>query len=271
MYLVTFHPWHWGIPSSHIPLPVCTRSPLPLLSGNSLAETRRSRDPCATNLWMGREWGNVGTRGYPATAVKEHPLPLTSRWGGETGRQVSDLQPGLPRSAARRARNVSTPLGQPRHSEWARRRWKTRTPPKPKQSVCARPGLSVMVYILWRCVNVGESVLGARVMDDLIWRDTESGTGGVCAREQGDKDIFVQFMWSISRPGQLYQLLLRAGVHVSVSGNKVSMTKRDCCSLLKDKFGLWQLGSNSCSFGHRFFWFFLMLYIHRVNCWYMGT
>lgn len=148
---------------------------------------------------------------------KTHPLPLTSHWGGEAGRQVSDLRPGLPRSAARRARNVSTPLGQPRHREWTRRRRKTRRPPKPKQSVCARPGLSVMVYILGRGVNVGESVLGARVMDDLIWRDTESGTGGVCVcvweREQGDKDIFVQFMWSISRPGLLYQLLLRVGVH----------------------------------------------------------
>eukprot|EP00064_Thunnus_orientalis_P018207 superscaffoldBa00004112_g18300 len=99
---------------------------------------------------------------------RKHPFLLTSRCRGEAGRQVSDLRPGLLQSAARRARNVSTPLSQPRHGEWARRRQRTRTPPKPKQSVCARPGLSVLVYILWRCVNVGESVLGARVMDDLI-------------------------------------------------------------------------------------------------------
>lgn len=110
----------------------------------------------------------MGTRGYPASAVRKHPLPFTSRRRGEASRQVSDLQPGLPRSVARRARNVSALLCQLRHSERVRKQWKTRTPPKPKQSMCARPGLCVKVYILWLCVNVGESVLGARVMDDLI-------------------------------------------------------------------------------------------------------
>lgn len=82
-----------------------------------LAEPWRSWNPCATNLWIGREWGNVGTRGYPGhgvenTSTSAH-LSLRRR-----GRQTGEWPPAWPVAEhRRRARNVSAPLGRPRHRE----------------------------------------------------------------------------------------------------------------------------------------------------------
>lgn len=158
-----------GSSRGHIPLSVCTRSPLTPLSGNSGA---------VTPLPQICEWaanGKCGSKRLSGLAVRKYPLMLTSCCWGEIGRQVSDLWPHLPRCSAWRARNVSTPLSQPRHGEW-----KTRTKSTAKRSVCAGSGASVVVYILQCCANVGESVLGAGVMDDLMRRDTGRGAGGVC-------------------------------------------------------------------------------------------
>lgn len=123
----------------------------------------------------GPQTGKCGSKRLSGLAVRKYPLMLTSCCWGEIGRQVSDLWPHLPRCSAWRARNVSTPLSQPRHGEW-----KTRTKSTAKRSVCAGPGASVVVYILQCCANVGESVLRAGVMDDLMRRDTGRGAGGVC-------------------------------------------------------------------------------------------
>lgn len=125
------------------------------------------------------EWGNVGTRPHPASAVRKHPLVgevrPADRWAtfDPACRRVLLYTPGM---CLHLSANHVTARGRGSGGE--------HSPPKPKQLVCAHPGLCVMVYILWLHVNVGESVLGAGVMDELIWRDTRSG---VC--EKGGRAI----------------------------------------------------------------------------------
>lgn len=114
---------------------------------------------------------------------------------------------------------------------------------KPKQSVCAGLGLSVMVYILWRCVNAWESVMGARVMDDFIWRDKEEGTGGrcVCLCEKGHCMIRI-FLSNLCEEFQglcSYINCCHAGVHVIVSGvSPHTNTLYTCCHVAK-KHNIW--------------------------------
>lgn len=100
---------------------------------------------------------------------------LASRWRGEAG-QTGERPSTQPAAELLSTRQECVHTSRPTTSQ---RCGKHAPRPNPNR-VCVLVRASLLWSTFWwRCVNIAEGVLGARVMDDLILRGTERGMGGV--------------------------------------------------------------------------------------------